>query len=82
MRCTSQEPATIQWSREGQPLPVNSHAGEDYLELYKVQPEDSGRYTCKTSNRNGVSSDFINLSVSRKYSDTKFTVPHAMFSLE
>lgn len=67
LRCLVQERAVIQWSREGQALPANSRAGDDYLELFYVQPEDSGQYTCKTSNENGVSSDFINLNVSRKY---------------
>lgn len=66
LRCAVQERAVIQWSRVGQPLPTNSRAGDNYLELSYVQPEDSGQYTCKTSNENGVSSDFINLNVSRK----------------
>lgn len=56
----------IEWSREGQFLPLHGRIGEDYLELTQVKPEDSGRYICQIRNSHGVSSDYINLNVIRK----------------
>lgn len=67
LRCETRERALIHWSREGQPLPANARIGEDYLELMQVKPEDSGRYICQIQSSRGVSSDYINLNVSRKF---------------
>lgn len=67
LRCEVRERASIHWSREGQPLPANARIGEDYLELTQVKPEDSGRYTCQVQTSRGVSSDYINFNVSRKF---------------
>jgi len=67
LRCEMHERATIHWSREGQPLPTNARIGEDYLELTQVKPEDSGRYICQIQTSRGVSSDYINFNVSRKF---------------
>lgn len=67
LRCEMRERATIHWTREGQPLPSNARIGEDYLELTQVKPEDSGRYICQVQTSRGVSSDYINFNVSRKF---------------
>lgn len=75
LRCITRERATINWSREGQGLPLNARFEEDYLELPRAKPEDSGRYICQIRTVHGVSSDYINLNVSRKYNkfvDTRF----------
>lgn len=66
LRCMVRERATIHWVRDGQPLPSNVRIEEDYLELPRVRPEDSGRYICQIQTSHGVSSDYINLNVSRK----------------
>jgi len=66
LRCIARERATIHWSRDGQALPANARIVGDYLELTHVRPEDSGRYICQTKTSRGVSSDYINLNVSRK----------------
>ncbi|XP_035741559.1 basement membrane-specific heparan sulfate proteoglycan core protein-like isoform X33 [Vespa mandarinia] len=63
LRCEIREHAAIEWSREGQFLPLHSRIGDDYLELTQVRPEDSGRYICQIRNSHGVSSDYINLNV-------------------
>nr|XP_050845973.1 basement membrane-specific heparan sulfate proteoglycan core protein isoform X24 [Vespula vulgaris] len=63
LRCEIREHAVIEWSREGQFLPLHGRIGEDYLELTQVKPEDSGRYICQIRNSHGVSSDYINLNV-------------------
>lgn len=68
LRCTVNQRATIHWSREGQPLPSTARIEEDYLELPRARPEDSGRYVCQIQTVHGVSSDYINLNVSRKFS--------------
>ncbi|XP_061934439.1 basement membrane-specific heparan sulfate proteoglycan core protein isoform X24 [Apis cerana] len=64
LRCMVRERATIHWVRDGQPLPSNVRIEEDYLELPRVRPEDSGRYICQIQTSHGVSSDYINLNVS------------------
>ncbi|XP_076378245.1 terribly reduced optic lobes isoform X1 [Megalopta genalis] len=64
LRCTVQERATIQWSREGQPLPSNVRIEDDILEIPRARLEDSGRYICQIQTERGVSSDYINLNVS------------------
>ncbi|XP_076180736.1 terribly reduced optic lobes isoform X6 [Ptiloglossa arizonensis] len=64
LRCIVQEKAKIYWSREGQSLPSNAKIEEDYLELQRVRPDDSGRYICQIHTAHGVSSDYINLNVS------------------
>ncbi|KAK0088927.1 hypothetical protein PV326_004677, partial [Microctonus aethiopoides] len=64
LRCETRDRASIHWTRDGQPLPVNSRVGENYLELSRVNPEDSGRYICQTRSAQGVSNDYINLKVS------------------
>ncbi|KAK2578017.1 hypothetical protein KPH14_008439 [Odynerus spinipes] len=63
LRCEIRERAIIEWSRDGQDIPLHSRMGEDYLELMQVRPEDSGRYICQIRNSHGVSSDYINLNV-------------------
>lgn len=67
LRCEAREPTTIEWTRDGLPLPHNSRIGNDYLEITQVRPEDSGRYICQIRNANGVSSDYVNLRVLRKW---------------
>lgn len=69
LQCLVQERATIHWSREGQELPLNNRIGDDYLELPRTRPEDSGRYICRIQTARGVSSDYINLNVSRKFDE-------------
>ncbi|XP_026298180.1 basement membrane-specific heparan sulfate proteoglycan core protein isoform X9 [Apis mellifera] len=64
LQCMVREKATIHWVRDGQPLPSNVRIEEDYLELPRVRPEDSGRYICQIQTSHGVSSDYINLNVS------------------
>ncbi|XP_078043463.1 terribly reduced optic lobes isoform X5 [Augochlora pura] len=64
LRCTVQERATIQWSRDGQPLPSNVRIENDILEIPRARVEDSGRYICQIQTDRGVSSDYINLNVS------------------
>ncbi|XP_012342709.1 basement membrane-specific heparan sulfate proteoglycan core protein isoform X12 [Apis florea] len=64
LRCMVRERATIHWVRDGQSLPSNVRIEEDYLELPRVRPEDSGRYICQIQTSHGVSSDYINLNVS------------------
>ncbi|XP_029051246.2 basement membrane-specific heparan sulfate proteoglycan core protein isoform X2 [Osmia bicornis bicornis] len=64
LRCTVNVRATIHWSRDGQPLPSTARIEEDYLELPRARPEDSGRYICQIQTVHGVSSDYINLNVS------------------
>ncbi|CAK9818273.1 Basement membrane-specific heparan sulfate proteoglycan core protein [Anthophora quadrimaculata] len=64
LRCIVRERATINWSREGQPLPLTARKEEDYLELPIARPEDSGRYICQIQTARGVSSEYINLNVS------------------
>lgn len=66
LRCETRDGASIHWTRDGGPLPVNSRVGGYYLELSRVNPEDSGRYICQTRSAQGVSNDYINLKVSRK----------------
>ncbi|XP_054009839.1 basement membrane-specific heparan sulfate proteoglycan core protein-like isoform X3 [Hylaeus anthracinus] len=64
LRCIVRERTTIHWSREGLPLPSYARIEDDYLELPRVRPDDSGRYTCQIQTARGVSSDYINLNVS------------------
>ncbi|XP_076230657.1 terribly reduced optic lobes isoform X13 [Nomia melanderi] len=64
LQCLVQERATIHWSRENQGLPANARIADDYLELPRAKPEDSGRYICRIQTVHGVSSDYINLNVS------------------
>ncbi|XP_076237238.1 basement membrane-specific heparan sulfate proteoglycan core protein-like isoform X3 [Calliopsis andreniformis] len=64
LRCIVRERATIHWSREGQALPSHARIEDDYLELPRARPEDSGRYTCQIQTIHGISSDYINLNVS------------------
>ncbi|XP_053982835.1 basement membrane-specific heparan sulfate proteoglycan core protein-like isoform X1 [Hylaeus volcanicus] len=64
LRCIVRERTTIHWSREGLPLPSYARIEDDYLELPRVRPDDSGRYTCQIQTAHGVSSDYINLNVS------------------
>ncbi|XP_017794098.1 PREDICTED: basement membrane-specific heparan sulfate proteoglycan core protein isoform X2 [Habropoda laboriosa] len=64
LRCVVREKATINWSRESQSLPPTARKEDDYLELPRARPEDSGRYICQIQTAHGVSSDYINLSVS------------------
>ncbi|XP_034185293.1 terribly reduced optic lobes isoform X7 [Osmia lignaria lignaria] len=64
LRCTVNVRATIHWSRDGQPLPSTARIEDDYLELPRARPEDSGRYICQIQTVHGVSSDYINLNVS------------------
>ncbi|CAL7942482.1 unnamed protein product [Xylocopa violacea] len=64
LQCITRESATIHWSREGQSLPSGARKIEDYLELPRARPEDSGRYSCRIQTNHGVSSDYINLNVS------------------
>ena len=66
LRCTIGEKATVHWSREEQPLPPGARIVGDYLEIPRARPEDSGRYICQVQTPHGVSSDYINLNVSRK----------------
>lgn len=66
LRCMVSDRATIHWSREGLPLPPNARIKDDYLDLPRVRLEDSGRYICQTQTSHGVSSDYVNLNVSRK----------------
>lgn len=70
LRCEVRERATIVWSRDGHTLPKNARIGEDYLELTQVKPKDSGRYICQAQASRGVSSDYINFNVSRKFRHT------------
>ncbi|KAI4497448.1 hypothetical protein M0802_007459 [Mischocyttarus mexicanus] len=63
LHCNISESAVIEWSREGQLLPLHSRIGNNYLELMQVRPEDSGRYICQIRNSHGVSSDYINFNV-------------------
>ncbi|XP_017764583.1 PREDICTED: basement membrane-specific heparan sulfate proteoglycan core protein-like isoform X4 [Eufriesea mexicana] len=63
LRCMTRERTTIHWTREGQLLPSNARREEDYLELPRVRPEDSGRYICQIQTSHGTSSDYINLNV-------------------
>ncbi|XP_026667400.1 basement membrane-specific heparan sulfate proteoglycan core protein-like [Ceratina calcarata] len=69
LRCMVRERATIHWSREGQQMPSSARIEDDYLELPRAMPEDSGRYICQIHTPHGVSSDYINLSVSLVNSD-------------
>ncbi|XP_044017592.1 basement membrane-specific heparan sulfate proteoglycan core protein-like isoform X4 [Aphidius gifuensis] len=65
LRCDTRESVSIQWTREGLPLPTNSKIVDNHLELLKVRPEDSGRYFCQIRNSQGTgSSDYINFQVS------------------
>lgn len=67
LACKTNEPASIQWTREGSTLPPNSKIIDNNLELLRVRPEDSGRYFCQIRNSQGAgSSDYINFKVSRK----------------
>ncbi|XP_034945971.1 basement membrane-specific heparan sulfate proteoglycan core protein isoform X4 [Chelonus insularis] len=69
LRCETREQVTIHWNREGQQLPQNIRIGDNYLELTRVRPEDSGRYICQIRNAHGgSSSDYINLHVALTYS--------------
>lgn len=64
LRCSVQERATIQWSRENQAIPISARIEDDYLEIPRASPEDSGRYICQIQTDRGVSSDYVNLNVS------------------
>jgi dystroglycan 1 len=46
-------PPTIQWSRDGAPLPQQNRVSGGILLLYQVRAEDSGRYICTATNNFG-----------------------------
>lgn len=66
LRCETRDQVSIQWTKDGQQLPPNARVRDNYLELMRVRPEDSGRYICQIRNAQRFSSDYVNLHVSRK----------------
>lgn len=53
----------VNWFREHKQLPTQSRVNGEYLQIYNLQPEDSGRYFCEISTPEGRASDYINLNV-------------------
>ncbi|XP_057332116.1 basement membrane-specific heparan sulfate proteoglycan core protein isoform X8 [Microplitis mediator] len=68
LRCETRDQVSIQWTKDGQQLPPNARVRDNYLELMRVRPEDSGRYICQIRNAQRFSSDYVNLHVSLVYS--------------
>lgn len=66
LRCESKEQGSIHWTKDGQQLPQNARVRDNYLELTRVRPEDSGRYICQIRNAQRFASDYVILHVSRK----------------
>ncbi|XP_053595057.1 basement membrane-specific heparan sulfate proteoglycan core protein isoform X11 [Microplitis demolitor] len=65
LRCETRDQVSIQWTKDGQQLPPNARVRDNYLELMRVRPEDSGRYICQIRNAQRFSSDYVNLHVSQ-----------------
>lgn len=53
----------VNWFREHKQLPVQSRVNGEYLQIYNLQPEDSGRYFCEIATPEGSASDYINLNI-------------------
>lgn len=73
LRCDArQRSTTIHWTKDGRGLPRNVIVGDDYIEITRVRPEDSGKYICQTRSNQGVSSDYVNLRVEGESSTIRF----------
>ncbi|XP_044579343.1 basement membrane-specific heparan sulfate proteoglycan core protein isoform X2 [Cotesia glomerata] len=77
LRCESKEQGLIHWTKDGQQLPQNARVRDNYLELTRVRPEDSGRYICQIRNAQRFASDYVILHVSQPAGPTVHIEPSA-----
>lgn len=57
----------VNWYRESLQLPLSSVVNGEYLHLYNLHQSDAGRYYCEYASPRGVSTDYINLTVTGKF---------------
>lgn len=57
----------VRWFREHLQMPPNARVSGEYLQIVDVQPTDAGRYFCEVTSEGGISSDYIDVRVERKY---------------